>query len=177
MENNVVSVDTAVSAETTEQPTAIQKVETSLADFTAHNFGVIDEEFQFQRDLQNEIRARLSLPIDDGGFKNSELIALYSNNITNLNDRLSKSTGPISQLLVAKQQAEIAAKSAETKAAITINNGVANGMKQANETLPQDVILGAQSLNALLSALTDISKKGQTNLIEKETKSDETSQS
>lgn len=152
--------DTAiVKSENNVPANAIQTVETSLADFTAHNFDVIDEEFQFQRDLENEVRNRLSLSVEAGGFKNSELIALINANTISLNDRLSKSTGPISQLLVAKQQAEIAAKTAETKAAITINNGTGANYRTANETMPQDVILGAQSLNALLTALNDINKK------------------
>jgi hypothetical protein len=80
----------------------VRDVESSLASFTKHTFNIISEEYDFQKDIEKEIRARLQLSEKNGGFSSKELIALHTNNFVNLNDRVSKVLGPTFQLMTSE---------------------------------------------------------------------------
>ena len=81
----------------------IKSVENSLSQFVKDSFDVTRKDFEFNEAIQAEIMARLP------EMKNTELIALLTNNKVNDNDRVSKILAPTFQLMTAKQNAEIQA--------------------------------------------------------------------
>jgi len=127
----------------------IDKVESSLSKFVEDSFAVTKDDFQFKKNLQEEISKRLP------SMKNNEVIALYTNDSINGNDRLSKVLGPMSQLLTAKQQAEMAKNQNEAKSgSVNVNIGT-EAVKRANLDAPKDVLQGLTDLNRLLGALAE----------------------
>ncbi len=160
MEETTIALSQVLPPEQTEN-SPVHKIENSLATFAQRNFDVIEKEYSFQQDLQNEVRARLGLSVEDGGLKNNELIALLNSNSVALNDRISKTLGPSFQLAVARQQAEIAARTAESKASVTINNNSVSdqNLRRANETVDQEVLQGAAALSQLIMAMKEATKQ------------------
>jgi hypothetical protein len=140
----------------------VRDVESSLASFTKHTFNIISEEYDFQKDIEKEIRARLQLSEKNGGFSSKELIALHTNNFVNLNDRVSKVLGPTFQLMTSEINADIAARAQMEKqqqAQVNISIGQnAESAKNLNENCgakdeAQAILQGMFQLQNLLQGL------------------------
>lgn len=140
----------------------VRDVESSLASFTKHTFNIISEEYDFQKDIEKEIRARLQLSEKNGGFSSKELIALHTNNFVNLNDRVSKVLGPTFQLMTSEINADIAARTQMEKqqqAQVNISIGQnAESAKNLNENCgakdeAQAILQGMFQLQNLLQGL------------------------
>lgn len=133
----------------------IKDVEKSLSAFTQETFKIVNREYDFQEDIEQEIRSRLSLEEKDGGFTNKELLALHDNNQVNLNDRISKLMGPTFGLITAKQQNEMAQNATASKNEININTGGSQDqMKQLNQTADQSVLQGMAQLQNFINAIS-----------------------
>lgn len=139
-----------VQAAIIEKPTEV--VEKRLSDFVADAFNATNKDFAFQEKLKDELLKRFSSMTD------AQIIALYSNNSVNLNDRVSKVIAPTFGMIQTKQQAEIAAAKQTAAQQIIVNpgqGGIANPTQSlegdANEV--RDIITGAGVLTQLLGAL------------------------
>lgn len=139
-----------VQAAIIEKPTEV--VEKRLSDFVADAFNATNKDFAFQEKLKDELLRRVSSMTD------AQIIALYSNNSVNLNDRVSKVIAPTFGMIQTKQQAEIAAAKQTAAQQIIVNpgqGGIANPTQSlegdANEV--RDIITGAGVLTQLLGAL------------------------
>ena len=138
-----------VQAAIIEKPTEV--VEKRLSDFVADAFNATNKDFAFQEKLKDELLKRFSSMTD------AQIIALYSNNSVNLNDRVSKVIAPTFGMIQTKQQAEIAAAKQSAAQQIIVNPGQ-GGINptqslegDANEV--RDIIAGAGVLTQLLGAL------------------------
>lgn len=136
---DLASKPSQAAADARLSPSPIRDVENSLGSFTQHTFEIIKDEYDFQKDIQNEIRARLQLDVKDGGFTGKEIIALHTNNSVNLNDRISKVLGPTFTLMTEEVKAEIAARTAQEKQQQAVVNigigGSPDQMRGLNETV------------------------------------------
>lgn len=124
--NKLANTDSPAVKEARLDSAPIRDVESSLASFTKHTFNIISEEYDFQKKIEDEIKARLQLSEKNGGFSSKELIALHTNNFVNLNDRVSKVLGPTFQLMTSEVNADIAARASiekQQQAQVNINLG------------------------------------------------------
>jgi hypothetical protein len=128
------------------EETPIGRVEESLASFTQHAFAIVNEDFEFSRAVRGKILEKLD------NFNETQLLALDSNQMVNLNDRISKLLAPTFNLLSAKQQAEIARLNAQKN---NTNNTILmdNDIKQLNTTASKDILQGLAILNSMLGKL------------------------
>jgi hypothetical protein len=139
-----------VQAAIIEKPTEV--VEKRLSDFVADAFNATNKDFAFQEKLKDELLKRFSSMTD------AQIIALYSNNSVNLNDRVSKVIAPTFGMIQTKQQAEIAAAKQMAAQQIIVNPGQ-GGMPNPTQSLEgdanevRDIIAGAGMLTQLLGAL------------------------
>jgi hypothetical protein len=122
----------------------IKSVENSLSQFVKDSFDVTRKDFEFNEAIQAEIMARLP------EMKNTELIALLTNNKVNDNDRVSKILAPTFQLMTAKQNAEIQAAADAAKNGTTEDANKSLNMRSINESTPKDVLQGMSQLRNLL---------------------------
>lgn len=160
--NKLVNIDSPAVKEARLDSAPIRDVESSLASFTKHTFNIISEEYDFQKRIEDEIKARLQLSEKNGGFSSKELIALHTNNFVNLNDRVSKVLGPTFQLMTSEVNADIAARASIEKqqAQVNINLGTdaAQG-KSLNENCgtskeeSQAILQGMYQLQNLLQGM------------------------
>jgi hypothetical protein len=81
----------------------VEAVEQKLADFVADAFKATNKDLAFNESLKSEILKRLPKMTDN------QIIALFSNNAVNTNDRISKIIAPTFGLMTAEQQALLAA--------------------------------------------------------------------
>lgn len=146
LESNTENVQNAII----EKPTEV--VEKRLSDFVADAFNATNKDFAFQEQLKDELRKRFSSMTD------GQIIALYSNNSVNLNDRVSKVIAPTFGMIQTKQQAEIAASKQLAAQQIIVNPGQTSGSNpaqgldgDANEI--RDVLAGSAVLSQLLQAI------------------------
>ena len=146
--NELSSVTTpAVAASKIESPT--DRVEEKLSDFVTDVFKATNKDLEFNEKVKAEIVSRL------GSFNDNQLIALFSNTNVNLNDKISKTIGPTFQLMTATKQAEIAevGRQQNQQAAVNVNIGGNSNMKGTNESAPQEVIQGLDTLYKLISVM------------------------
>jgi hypothetical protein len=134
------------AVEELKEKTPIQQVEESLVDFSKNTFKIVENDYIFAQQIQNEVLTRLPK------FTENQLIALFSNSQVNLNDRISKVMAPTFGLITSKQQAEIAAKNSISLTAGDANGGNI-GIRQLNASVVQDVLVGLQSFSNMLSSL------------------------
>lgn len=80
----------------------VEAVEQKLADFVADAFKATNKDLAFNESLKSEILKRLPKMSDN------QIIALFSNNAVNTNDRISKIIAPTFGLMTAEQQALLA---------------------------------------------------------------------
>src|SRR5574344_110682 len=132
MNKNLTTVPKSVTDAEIKSP--ISSVENSLSQFVQDSFDVTRKDFEFNQSIQDEILSRLP------EFKNAELIALLTNNKVNDNDRINKILAPTFQLMTAKQQAEIAALSAQKND--KIDDLKSANMREINEDTDQKVLQG-----------------------------------
>ena len=161
--NKLVSTDSQAVKEARLDSAPIRDVESSLASFTKHTFNIISEEYDFQKKIEDEIKARLQLSEKNGGFSSKELIALHTNNFVNLNDRVSKVLGPTFQLMTSEVNADIAARASiekQQQAQVNINLGTdATQAKSLNENCgtskeeSQAILQGIFQLQNLLQGM------------------------
>jgi len=140
-----------------EPPNPMDKVEESLARFVDDAFEVTRAEFSFSKKVQDHILTRLD------NFSENQLIALVSNAGVNSADKISKTMNPWVQLATARQQAQIAAESAERTAQIQTGNSPTlisgNSLKDANQSATKEVLQGMDALSKLISFATSSAKK------------------
>lgn len=132
----------------------LEKVEKDIAQFTSDILDIYRKDVETSDKVNKTIQERLELDEKDGGFSNNQLIALQTNLNTTMNDKLSKTLGPIFTLMTEKQRNEYAAKQAEQKqqAAVNVNIGTNNEtMRTVNESTTPEILQGMQSLNAFLN--------------------------
>lgn len=161
--NKLAGTDSPAVKEARLDSAPIRDVESSLASFTKHTFNIISEEYDFQKKIEDEIKARLQLSEKNGGFSSKELIALHTNNFVNLNDRVSKVLGPTFQLMTSEVNADIAARASiekQQQAQVNINLGTDSAQaKNLNENCgaskeeSQAILQGIFQLQNLLQGM------------------------
>lgn len=149
MNKNLTTVPKSVTDAEIKSP--ISSVENSLSQFVQDSFDVTRKDFEFNQSIQDEILSRLP------EFKNAELIALLTNNKVNDNDRINKILAPTFQLMTAKQQAEIAALSAQKND--KIDDLKSANMREINEDTDQKVLQGMTMLKNLIDAVQSSANK------------------
>lgn len=149
--NKMLETDTKnVQDAIIEKPTEL--VEKRLSDFVADAFNATNKDFAFQEQLKDELRKRFSSMTD------GQIIALFSNNSVNLNDRVSKVIAPTFGMIQTKQQAEIAATKQLAAQQIIVNpqGGGINNPAQSMEgdaSEIRDILAGGNMLSQLLQAI------------------------
>lgn len=134
-----------------EKPTEL--VEKKLSDFVTDAFNATNKDFAFQEQLKTELLKRV------GTMTDNQIIALYSNNSVNLNDRVSKVLGPTFGMIQSKQRAEIDASAKMAQNQIIVNPQQTNVSSKINGSLdgdPQDVsaiLTGGNVLAQLFQAI------------------------
>lgn len=83
----------------------ISKVEKQLVDYYEEITHSTESDIEFNEYMKEELKMKFS------EMSAKEMMNFYTNYNVNLNDKISKSLAPVSQLLTAKQQAEIAEQS------------------------------------------------------------------
>jgi|LSQA01.1.fsa_nt_gi hypothetical protein len=149
------------------KPNPIEMLDESFAKFVKDAF-----EYNYDKDfdifIQNELKER----IKTGEVNANQLIALFINNKTAQNDRLSRLINPFAQVALAKRQAELAATNQMGGVSINIGgggqvNGTSNqDMKQLNANTDKKVLQGLNDFNNLLTTL--LNKKEENNAVEVE---------
>lgn len=133
----------------------LEKVEGDIANFTSDILSIYRTDVETSNAINDKIQQRLQLEEKDGGFTNNQLIALQTNYNTVMNDKLSKTLGPIFTLMTEKQRNEYATKQAEVKqqAAVNINVGAGTdaNLRALNEGADSKVLQGMTGLNAFLN--------------------------
>lgn len=133
----------------------LEKVEGDIANFTSDILSIYRTDVETSNAINDKIQQRLQLEEKDGGFTNNQLIALQTNYNTVMNDKLSKTLGPIFTLMTEKQRNEYATKQAEAKqqAAVNINVGAGTdaNIRALNEGADSKVLQGMTGLNAFLN--------------------------
>lgn len=135
----------------------MESVETSLSRFVDDAFDMTRSEFDFQKRLQAHALTRLDK------FTENQLIALLSNTGVNSADKISKTMNPWVQLATARQQAQIAAESAERTAAIQTGQSPTSvggsAIRSLNESASKEVLQGVASLSQILEFAITAAKK------------------
>jgi hypothetical protein len=151
------SMSVSLSKDPPEPENPMNTVEKSLSKFVEDAFDMTRSEFDFQQQIQAHVLTRLDK------FSENQLIALLSNTGVNSADKISKTMNPWVQLATARQQAQIAAESAERSAAIQAGqNPVSMGagsIKAANESATKEVLQGISSLSQILEIATQKAAK------------------
>jgi hypothetical protein len=137
-------VDSSAVHEIVEAISPVNQIETGLAKFLGHTFDMVMEEDLYFKEIKREIVSRLP------SMKDSEVIALATNEGTLFNDRQSKILAPTMQLLTAAQQAEMAKANKETQQqAQSISQ---TNIREINQVAPQEVLTGLAALMNLANA-------------------------
>ena len=102
LHNSVGSPETVESVDNAVIVKPVEAVEQKLADFVADAFKATNKDLAFNESLKSEILKRLPKMSDN------QIIALFSNNAVNTNDRISKSIAPTFGLMTAEQNALLA---------------------------------------------------------------------
>ena len=133
----------------------LEKVEGDIANFTSDILSIYRTDVETSNAINDKIQQRLQLEEKDGGFTNNQLIALQTNYNTVMNDKLSKTLGPIFTLMTEKQRNEYATKQAEAKQQAAVNINVGAGadanIRALNEGADSKVLQGMTGLNAFLN--------------------------
>lgn len=161
---NELAVNPPTDIEESKIKSPLEKVEGDIAKFSSDILDIYRKDVETSDKINEKIQAQLELDEKDGGFSNAQLIALRTNYSTTLNEQLNRTMGPMFQLMTAKQQNEYAAKQAEAKqqAAVQVNVGTGQStesMKQLNESVTSDVLVGMSNLNSFLNAFKKLSEK------------------
>ena len=134
----------------------MESVEKSLSKFVDDAFDMTRSEFEFQKKIQEHALTRLDK------FTENQIIALLSNTGVNSADKISKTMNPWVQLATARQQAQIAAESAERTAAIQTGQSPASlggtAMRDLNESASKEVLQGVASLSQILEFAINAAK-------------------
>ena len=102
LHNSVGSPETVESVDNAVIVKPVEAVEQKLADFVADAFKATNKDLAFNESLKSEILKRLPKMSDN------QIIALFSNNAVNTNDRISKIIAPTFGLMTAEQNALLA---------------------------------------------------------------------
>lgn len=107
MENETtpVAVYDAATLPTIQNETNISKVEEQLVGYYEEITKSTESDIEFNEYMKEELKMKFS------EMSAKEMMNFYTNYNVNLNDKISKSLAPVSNLLTAKQQAEIAEQS------------------------------------------------------------------
>lgn len=162
MDKNLSNVPDDVKKAEISSP--IKSVENSLSQFVKDSFDVTRKDFEFNEQIQKEILTRLPQ------LKNTELIALLTNNKVNDNDKLSKLLAPTFQLMTAKQNAEIQAAADAMKNNPAQNAGTSTNMRSVNESTSKDVLQGMSQLKNILEVFMNKEKVSVDNIKDAEAK-------
>lgn len=154
---NELAVNPPADSEVAKQLEAspLEKVEGDIANFTSDILSIYKKDVETSNVINERIQQRLALEEKDGGFTNNQLIALQTNYNTVMNDKLSKTLGPIFTLMTEKQRNEYATKQAEAKQQAAVNINVGAGadanIRSLNEGVDSKVLQGMTGLNAFLN--------------------------
>lgn len=154
---NELSISPSIESEEAKklEVSPLEKVEGDIAHFTSDILSIYKKDVETSNAINEQIQARLELDEKSGGFTNNQLIALQTNYNTVMNDKLSKTLGPIFTLMTEKQRNEYTAKQAEAKqqAAVNINVGAGNdaNIRTLNEASDSKILQGMTGLNAFLN--------------------------
>jgi hypothetical protein len=124
-------------------------IEHTLVGFIEETFKSLKEDFSFRKDLKEEIRNRIA----GGSLNDNSLITLLINEGTLVNDKISKTLGPFTQLSVAKKNAE--AKQLESV-------GDPSQLKKLNGETSKEIQQGLASLNMILQKVVPKNKLAPT---------------
>lgn len=126
------------------------KFASQVTGFASETFEKTKGDFEFKEWLQQKIKEEY----DAGNIKASQLMALYSNEYINETDRIQKTMSPLSNVLVAKVQAE-QKQAAQTAVQINVGNQkTENDLQQANLNSEAKHLQGLVDFQRLLDTLT-----------------------
>lgn len=154
---NELAVNPPADSEVAKQLEAspLEKVEGDIANFTSDILAIYKKDVETSNAINDKIQQRLALEEKEGGFTNNQLIALQTNYNTVMNDKLSKTLGPIFTLMTEKQRNEYATKQSEAKQQAAVNINVGAGadanIRSLNEGVDSKVLQGMTGLNAFLN--------------------------
>lgn len=136
-----------------EKESNISKVEAQLVDYYKEITESTNSDLEFNEELKQELRLKFS------EMSAKELMNFYTNYNVNLNDKISKSLAPVSQLLTAKQQAEIAEQAKKermvqsaTQINIQASGGSPSDYEKKNQEADAAVIQGLNMIYQLMQA-------------------------
>lgn len=125
------------------------KFASQVTGFARETFEKTIGDFGFKEWLQQKIKEEY----DAGNIKASQLMALYSNEYINETDRIQKTMSPLSNVLVAKVQAE-QKQAAQTAVQINVGNQkTENDLQKANLNSEAKYLQGLVDFQRLLDTL------------------------
>lgn len=143
LHNSVGSPETVESVDNAVIVKPVEAVEQKLADFVADAFKATNKDLAFNESLKSEILKRLPKMSDN------QIIALFSNNAVNTNDRISKIIAPTFGLMTAEQNAILAmlAKQQNPQGQTVVNVGNTDSLQPSvldgmDKDIVRDILQG-----------------------------------
>lgn len=160
--NKAIIVQPSTAVQQAQITSPGDKLEEAFSTYVLDAFTASKKEDEFSTFLKETIKDQIA----KGEMSSNQIMTIFLNHETTVNDRLSRLIQPFAQLSIAKKQAEIQAQTMQLTAGVNINSG---NYDDANKSASKEVLQGLSTFNSLIGSLMH---KAETRIINPADKSD-----